>query len=78
MARSRIWRGRVYRCLLLACAGSISLHGRLPSHECIEAGRERSKRNRLRGFALESWSYNYNVTRTLPKVCVCEELHDPR
>ena len=44
------------------------------------SGRERPKRNRLRGFALESWSYNYDVTLTLPKSVhtECEESHDPR
>ena len=26
------------------------------------SGRERPKRNRLRGFALESWSYNLTTT----------------
>jgi hypothetical protein len=57
---------------------SISLHA--VSHRMSaskRSGRERPKRNRLRGFALESWSYNYDVTRTRPKSMrtVCEDCN---
>ena len=33
----------------------------------MKQGDEAYEEPRLRGFALESWSYNYDVTRTLPK-----------
>ena len=32
----------------------------------MKQGDEAYEEPRLRGFALESWSYNYDLTRTLP------------